>query len=96
MTHYTEEREEWAKELRDGSKDTHPLDLVFGDRKNHKTYCMLPSLDGVVEGGVGENEQESLADYLTKLEGLMLELKVKREAILRGSVELEYTNVGEI
>jgi hypothetical protein len=75
------------------------VELVFdtksvGDLKG-STYCLLPSLEGVVEFGVGSTEEEAKRDYLIKIKGLVDELNNKRLCIENDIVSLNYTIVGE-
>jgi hypothetical protein len=59
------------------------------------TYCLLPSLEGVVELGVGGTEEEAKRDYLIKLKGLVEELNNKRVCIEKDIVSLNFTTIGE-
>ena len=70
--------------------------LTFGEHIPRAVIASLPSLEGVVECGVGKDDQEAREDYLEKLEMLITELEEKRMKVLYGAVNLEYTTVGSM
>ena len=68
--------------------------LTFGEPIPRKVVAALPSLEGVVECGVGVDELEAREDYLEKLENLIHELEEKRIKVQYEVVHLEYTEIG--
>lgn len=85
MSHYGDEYNKWYNELNNES-------LVFGDTPTYTT-AVLPSLEGVLEVGVGKTDEEAKADYIMKLEGLIQELQTKLVKIQYDVVSLEYAEV---
>lgn len=68
--------------------------LTFGEPLPRKVVAMLPSLEGVLECGVGVDELEAREDYLEKLENLIYELQEKHSKVQYEVLCLEYTEIG--
>ena len=72
------------------------ISLVFGEQGEKKVYCVLDSLDGIVEIACGKDKLEAKENYLLHIEGLIHELQEKKTKIMYDLVKLDYTNVGEM
>lgn len=72
------------------------ISLVFGDVAIEGVYASLPSLEGVVEFGIGTDTLAAKEDYLEKIQMLMEELNEKRLKIQYDLVGLDYTTVGGV
>lgn len=73
------------------------LDIVFGENgADENIYAYLPSLDGYVEIGKGEDELSAKEDYLEKISMFQQVLKEAELKIMYGLVDLKFAKVGEL